>query len=226
MLGLAADQARAQIAGPSVPRKTSGSIQPLGTMPQSQQPAQPQQTTQLPQSLPMGGASQTGINQLLQFAAVSALQQQPTTVDALAQQQLQLALVSTAQQLQLAGQMQAAQLQQNALAAASRQQQGDDAAAAQRRKRQTLSVEEVEERFPKPEIKPMAQSSEEEASARQLRMAKKLKTDADLAQLGGDRAEAAKLRAKVGQRLADIVEKYPKTPAAKEADTLLETLYR
>jgi hypothetical protein len=223
-LGSAAEQARAQIAGPSA-RKPTGSIQPPGTTPQNQQPAQSQQPTQVPQTIPVGGASQTGVSQLLQNAAALALQQQPTTLDGLMQQQMQLALVSTVQQLQLAGQVQAVQLQQNALAAAARQKQTDDA-AAQRKKRQTLSTEDVEEIFPKPEVKKMEQTNDDDASARQLRLAKKLNTDADMALFSGDRAGAAKLRAKVGERLSDIMEKYPKTPAAKEADSLLQSLYR
>ena len=237
-LTMTAEQARAQTGTSAAGggKHTSGSIQPPGTTaptkPATQTQTQQQQQQQLQQVLPsqsllQGIPSQTGINQLLQFAAVSALQQQPTTLDGLLQQQSQLALVSTVQQLQLAGQAQAIQLQQNAVAAAARKQQEDvDAKAAQRRKTQALSADDLNALFPKPEVRHLEHDGEEEASARQLRMAKQLKTDADRALLNGDRVESTKLKAKVGQRLADIIEKFPKTAAAKEADALIQSLYR
>jgi hypothetical protein len=231
-LGLTAEQARAQISGSSAAgggKHSSGSIQPPGTTAPTMQTTQTQQQQQaLPsQALAQGIPSQAGVNQLLQYAAVSALQQQPTTLDGLLQQQAQLALVSTVQQLQLAGQAQAIQLQQNAVAAAARKQQEDaEARAAQRRKSQTFSADDLDSLFPKTEVKRLEHDGADEASARQLKMAKQLKTDADRALVNGERVESAKLKAKVGQRLADIIEKYPKTPAAKEADALIESLYR
>ena len=231
LLGWTAEQARAQTGSSAAGggKHTSGSIQPPGSTAPTRQAPQTQQPQQVVpnQALLQGIPSQTGINQLLQYAAVSALQQQPTTLDGLMQQQAQLALVSTVQQLQWANQAQAIQLQQSALAAAARKQQSDDEAkAAQRRKPQTIPAEEVDAMFPKPEVRHLEHDGAEEASARQLRMAKKLNSDADMALFNGDRAESTKLKAKVSQRLADIIEKYPKTPAAKEADALIQGLYR
>jgi hypothetical protein len=141
--------------------------------------------------------------------------------------QQQMALYSTIQQLQVNAQLQAAQQQRNAAIAASLQQATHDSSAANRTRKEPKSkAADLEEVFAKPEIRRLEDDSEEAAAGRQLRLAKALKADADLAQLNGDRSGAAKLRAKVGQRLYDLFDKYPKTAAGKEAEKLLDELYR
>ncbi len=217
MLGLAADGARAQIAGPSA----SGSRQPVGIVPlpglmPGNQPSVPTQSNlQSPQSLPLGGSTPLGLNQIQQNNSLLGLQQQ---------QQLQLGLYSTIQQLQMGGLLQA-QRQQNALAIAAALKQPVSSAASIHRKQQSLLYSDAEDKPAKVEIKLMEEESDEVVSAKQLKLAKYLKADADTAQFKDNRTEAAKLRAKVGQRLTDIVDKYPKTPAAKEAEKILQTLY-
>jgi hypothetical protein len=155
---------------------------------------------------------------------LSGFQQQPSLLDLMTQQQLGLSLAL--QQMQLAGQVQAAQQQRAAAAALQQQSVNAAAAASMSRRKEKEQTDQPEELFAKPEFKRMAEESDEETSARQLKLAKKLKDDADWAQAEGDRVSAARMRSRVGQRLTDIVDKYPKTPAAKQAESLLESLYR
>jgi hypothetical protein len=165
------------------------------------------------------------MNSLLPGGIAPGPLQQAYLQDPLLQQQM--ALYSTIQQLQLSAQVQAAQHQQNAAIAASLQQASQASTASSRsRKEPRPKPDEPEELFAKPEIKRLDDDSEEAAAARQLRLAKALKADADLAQLNGDRSGASKLKAKVGQRLHDIFEKYPKTAAGKQANKLLDELFQ
>lgn len=165
-----------------------------------------------------------GLNPLAPAGGLLGPLQQSYFQDPLFQQQM--AIYSTIQQMQVNAQLQAAQQQRNAAIAASLQQAAQpSSAASQSRKEPKTRAEDVEDKFAKPEIKRLEDDSEEAAAGRQLRLAKALKADADVAQLNGDRTAASKLRSKVGQRLSDISEKYPKTAAGKEAEKLLDTLY-
>ncbi len=226
MLSLAADQARSQIAGPSA----SGSRQPVGIVPTSglmpgNQPSLPSQSNlQLPQSSALGGSAGIGLNQMLPNNPFLGLQQSNSLNGLTQQQQLQLGLYSTIQQAQLGGLLQAQQLQ-NAMAVGAALRQPVAPVSPARRKQQSLLYDDSEDKPAKFEIKHMEEESDEVVSAKQLKLAKYLKADADTAQFKDDRSEAAKLRAKVGQRLSDIIDKYPKTPAAKEAEKILQNLY-
>jgi hypothetical protein len=225
LVGLAPDPARAQIAGPPAGSKPqapanqkpgSPAQNPSSTQPQKQSPS----TT-----FPAGGLPPVGTNPLVSGPVIPGPLQQSYLQDPVLQQQM--ALYSTLQQLQLNAQIQAAQQQQSAAMAAAYQQQASQAAAASsRRNTPKAKPEEPEELFAKPEIKHLDDGSEDAAASRQLRLAKALKADADLAQLNGDRTASSKLKTKVGQRLSDISEKYPKTAAGKEAEKLLDELYR
>ncbi len=156
---------------------------------------------------------------------LSPFGQQPSLLDAFAQQQMAMSMAL--QQAQLVGQIQAAGQQQAALAAAAAaRQQANREAAASRRKQSRLESTEPEELFAKPEFKPLEDDSEEAASARLLLLAKNLKKDSEMADFSNDRQTAARLRSRVGQRLTEIIDKYPKTRAAKQAQSLLETLYQ
>lgn len=148
-----------------------------------------------------------GMGQINQSGGAGGAQQQSTLMNALLQQQLLTAI----QQLN---------------AQAQAQQQPRNGAVANGRRQPNQWFEEPQNGLGKVEVKRMEEESDEVVSAKYLRMAKDIKTDADKAQAGGDRPRAARLRAKVEQRLADIVEKFPGTPASKEAAKLLENLYR
>jgi hypothetical protein len=144
----------------------------------------------------------------------------------LAQQQLQQALSSGLQQAQLNALYMATQQQQRATQYSGFGQQQpntDRTLMASVRKQRRLLFNEEEDLSPKFEIKRMEDESASAASGKQLQLAKEIKRDADLASIKGDRAQAAKLRAKVSQRLSDIVDKYQGTPAAREASSLLES---
>jgi hypothetical protein len=63
----------------------------------------------------------------------------------------------------------------------------------------------------------------EEAAARQLKIARELLADARTARLDGEGDRAARMRARAGERLRNLVATYPGTRAADAAQDLLET---
>ena len=162
---------------------------------------------------------------MLPGIGLSPFGQQPNMLDPYSQQ---MALSLAMQQAQVVSQIQAAGQQQAALAAAAAaaRQQANREAAASRRKQSKLQTDDPEELFAKPEFKRLEDDSEEAASARLLLLAKNLKKDSEMADFTNDRQTAARLRSRVSQRLAEIIDKYPKTRAAGQAKSLLETLYQ
>jgi hypothetical protein len=150
---------------------------------------------------------------------------QGNQVNQLAQLQMQQALSSSLQQAQLNALYMAAQQQRAAQHSGFGQQQANTnrALTASLRKQRRLFFNEEEDLAPRLEVKRMEDESTTAASGKQLQMAKEIKRDADLASIKGDRAQAAKLRAKVSQRLNEIVDKYQGTSAAREATSLLES---
>jgi hypothetical protein len=64
----------------------------------------------------------------------------------------------------------------------------------------------------------------EEAAGRQLKFTRDLLADADRAAWHGDTDRAAKMRQRAGERLRELVSKYPATHAADDARDLLDTL--
>jgi hypothetical protein len=189
----------------------SGGAPMTGSMRQNRQSTQSQQSLQSSLLGAAGGTSLTGTNPSAQQANLSSV---------FMLQQQQLAVSVALQQLQ--AQQQAAGLAPNARL----QTVSEATAAAVQRKQQKALFDEPEEKSSKPEIKRMAEESDEDASSKQLWMANDIKRDTDAAQAKGDRARATKLRAIVEQRLSDIQEKYPNTPAAQDAEKIRASLYR
>jgi hypothetical protein len=66
-----------------------------------------------------------------------------------------------------------------------------------------------------------AREKRETDATRQLERARKLMDDAEKTRLNGDRDEATKMRLHAADRLRDVMEKFPGTKAAKEAEDLL-----
>ncbi len=233
-LVLAAAHSPAQNGTSSVSKQQS-TPEILPNTRQPRQTSQPNQQAQ-PQAPSTGGSMPAGLNQMLPGGGIAGGQQgfnpllggagitgaQPGSLaDLLVQQQLQQAFYAGIQQMQVSAQAQAAQQQRAAQIAASQQQ----SSMATRRKERKAEPQDPDTLFAKPNIKIMEEESAEKTSARQLRLTMDIKADAERADLHGDRVEATKLRAKVGQRLTDIVDKYKGTPASKEAAKLLEDMY-
>ena len=181
-----------------------------GSMRQNRVSTQSQQSFQSSPSAATGGSSLMGTNpsgQQANLSSVLLLQQQQLTIAVALQQFL-------------------AQQQATGLASNARLQTvNNTTVAAVQRDRQKAYFDEPEEKLSKLEIKRMAEETDEDASSKQLWMANDIKRDADAAQANGDRPRSAKLRAKVEQRLSDIQEKYPNTPAAQEAEKIRASLY-
>jgi DNA polymerase III gamma/tau subunit len=209
-----------QLSGTSAASKQQSTPTILPNTRQTSQPAQPSQQVQS-QSPSTTGSTPLSRNQMLVAGGIVGNQQQPSLTDLLLQQQLQQAYYSGIQQMQMNAQAQAAQQQYAAQLAASQQR----SSLAARRKERRVEPEDPDSFFAKPDIKVMGEESAEKVSARQLRLARDIKGDADRAEQQGDRVQAAKLRVKVGHRLTEIVDKYKGTPASKEAAKLLEDLY-
>src|SRR5262249_32960895 len=82
--------------------------------------------------------------------------------------------------------------------------------------------------MPPPEDKaPVVQPADrEEVAARQLQLVRDLMADATTAQLTGERDRASRMRERAGDRLKDLLGKFPGTRAADEAEHLLARLGR
>jgi hypothetical protein len=175
-------------------------------------------------TLTSGGPSFANMSQLQGGGAGSTAALQGNQLNQLAQLQVKQALSSSLQQARLNALYMAAQQQRAAQYSGFNQQQlnTDRALSASLRKQRRLFFHEEEDLAPRLEVKRMEDESTTAASGKQLQMAKEMKRDADLASIKGDRARAAKLRAKVSQRLSGIVDKYQGTSAAREATSLLE----
>jgi hypothetical protein len=81
--------------------------------------------------------------------------------------------------------------------------------------------EEERQRQGKARAEAMAKEAEE-ATARKLKLGKRLARDAGIAKVDGKTQEAARLRQAAQGTFEDIVTKYPKTKVAEEARELLE----
>jgi hypothetical protein len=201
-LWLAAEQAPAQCRGGGMQNRSGQSNMPMQNMLRQQNPMQ---QNVLRQQNPL----QQNVLQ----------QQNPLDQNVLQQIALQQAML---QQLALQ-QQQAAQLaalqrppQQNVLQAGvvRPMQPQQNAVAGQLRAIPMPGAEQ--EVFVRPE-------HPEETAARQLRMVRDLLADADAMQHQGELGSALKIRARAGDRLQDVVAKYPGTRAADEAQVLLKT---
>jgi hypothetical protein len=138
--------------------------------------------------------------------------------------QQQYTMLTAAQQQALLAALQQQQQQQQALLAALQQQQNvlraqqRNAAAAQQRAAQAQAPDQ------KQAVQPSA--NPEETAARQLKLARWLVSDADVAQKKGEREVATRLRDRAGERLQDLVAQYAGTKAADAAQVLLQGLQR
>jgi delta 1-pyrroline-5-carboxylate dehydrogenase len=187
----------------------------------SQMQGRPQQNMTLATTRPQGGGPFlfTGLTaqQPLQNALFAAPQQQQQNamLAALLQQQQQNAMLAAQQQqpqqqnaFRPVGQQ--PQGQQNVVRAALPQQQ--NVAAAQPR----AVVPDVQD-DPVPE-------DPQDVAARRVKLARALLSEARAADREGDRDLAQKLRDRAGDRLQQVVAKFPGTRASDEAQTLLDKM--
>jgi hypothetical protein len=138
--------------------------------------------------------------------------------------QPQYAMLVQQQQYALLAQLQQQQQQNALLAQQLRQQQQQNALLVQQRNAaavQLRAVQAPERKEPAPQP-----DAPEETAVRQLKIARWLVSDADMAQRKGERALATRLRDRAGERLQDVVAKYSGTKEADAAQDLLQELRR